>query len=105
VLTLAGWGATTGTGGPSAHLRWGRVKVTAVRATTILVTGYQPSRSTGACAYDSGAPYLYTSATGVVSLVSVESTGPTCPHRLQETTARVQAVAPWVRSVVTDLPR
>jgi hypothetical protein len=33
----------------------------------------------------------------------VESSGPNCPHRLQETTARVDVVVGWVRTVVTDL--
>ncbi|MCW2740512.1 MAG: Secreted esterase [Blastococcus sp.] len=105
ILTVAGWGATTSTGGPSAQLYSGQVRVNAVRTTTVLVTGYRPSATTSACPYDSGAPYLATSSTGAVTLVSVESTGPTCPHRLAETTSRVDVVAGWVRGVVTDLPR
>jgi hypothetical protein len=32
------------------------------------------------------------------------SSGPTCPHSSQETTARVDVVASWVRSKVSDLP-
>jgi secreted trypsin-like serine protease len=105
VLAFAGWGATTSTGPPSAQLYWGQVKVGAVRATTVLVTGYRPAATTSACPYDSGAPYVATSSTGAATLVSVESTGPACPHRAQETTARVDVVAGWVRGVVTDLPR
>jgi hypothetical protein len=34
----------------------------------------------------------------------VESGGPVCPHRSQETTARVDVVAGWVDGVVDDLP-
>jgi secreted trypsin-like serine protease len=105
VLTFAGWGATTSAGPPSGKLYWGQAKVNAVRATTVLVTGYRPSATTSACPYDSGAPYVATSPGGLATLVSVESTGPSCPHRLPETTARVDVVAGWVRVVVTDLPR
>jgi secreted trypsin-like serine protease len=105
ILSFAGWGATTSAGPPSSRLFWGQVKVAAVKSTTVLVTGYRPAATTSACAYDSGAPYVATSSNGTATLVSVESTGPTCPHRLQETTARVDVVAGWVRGVVTDLPR
>jgi secreted trypsin-like serine protease len=102
VLTFAGWGATTGSGAWSDQLYWGQVTASTVRSTTVLVQGHWPAPDTSACAYDSGAPYI----TGAVSpvLVSLESDGPTCPHRLQETTARVDVVAGWVDSVVDDLP-
>jgi secreted trypsin-like serine protease len=105
VLTFAGWGATTSAGPPSAQLYWGQGKVYAVRPTTVLVTGYRPTPTTSACPYDSGAPYVAVAPNGVTTLVSVESTGPACPHGLPETTSRVDAVAGWVRGVVTDLPR
>lgn len=104
VLTFAGWGATTSSGPPSQELYWGQVKVTSVKPTTVLVKGYSPAADTSACPYDSGAPYIATPAGGPATLVSVESSGPTCPHRLQETTARVDVVAGWVRTVVLDLP-
>jgi hypothetical protein len=105
ILTFAGWGATTSAGPPSEQLYWGQVKVSAVRTTTVLLTGYRPSPTTSACPYDSGAPYVGISAGGAATLVSVESTGPACPHRLPETTSRVDVVAPWVRGIVTDLRR
>jgi secreted trypsin-like serine protease len=105
VLSFAGWGATTGAGSPSAHLRWGQVTVRAVRTSTVLVTGYRPYANTSACSYDSGAPYVATLPHGRVTLVSIESKGPTCPHHSAETTSRVDVVAPWVRGIVTDLPR
>ena len=102
VLSFAGWGATTRGGTWSDQLYWGQVKVSTVRATTVLVKGHWPAPDTSACQYDSGAPYVTDGPSPV--LVSVESDGPTCPHRLQETTARVDAVAGWVDSVVDDLP-
>jgi hypothetical protein len=105
VLTFAGWGATTSAGPPSSRLFWGQARVNAVLATTVLVTGYRPAATTSACLYDSGAPYVATPATGAATLVSVEGSGPSCPHSLRETTARVDGVASWVRGVVPDLPR
>jgi hypothetical protein len=104
LLTLAGWGATSSTDPtPSSQLRTGTVKVTSVGSTTVLVTGYAPYRDTSACLYDSGAPY-FRSVSGVLRLVSVESTGPDCPHTGNETTARVDGITGWIRAVVTDLP-
>jgi secreted trypsin-like serine protease len=104
LLTLAGWGATSSTNPlPSNQLRTGVVRVTSVGSTTVLVTGSSPSRDTSACLYDSGAPYVR-SVSGVLRLVSVESTGPDCPHSANETTSRVDAVTGWVRTMVGDLP-
>jgi secreted trypsin-like serine protease len=102
LLSFAGWGATTSSGTWSDQLYWGQVTVSTVRATTVLVKGHWPAPDTSACAYDSGAPYVTGGASPV--LVAVESDGPTCPHRLQETTARVDVVAGWVDDVVDDLP-
>jgi hypothetical protein len=82
----------------------GVVRITGVTAGTVLVTGYSPARDTSACPYDSGAPYLSAPAGQLPRLVSVESTGPACPHPLTETTARTDQLVPWVRSVVPDLP-
>jgi secreted trypsin-like serine protease len=101
VLSFAGWGATTSSGSWSDQLYWGQVKVSTVKAATVLVKGHWPAPDTSACPYDSGAPYVTDGASPV--LVSVESSGPACPHRLQETTARVDVVAGWVDGVVDDL--
>jgi secreted trypsin-like serine protease len=104
LLTLAGWGATSSTDPtPSSQLRTGTVKVTSVGSTTVLVTGYAPARDTSACLYDSGAPY-FRSVSGVLQLVSVESTGPDCPHTSNETTSRADVDTGWIRTVVPDLP-
>jgi secreted trypsin-like serine protease len=104
LLTIAGWGATSSTGPPSTRLATGVVRITAVAATTVLVTGYAPFRDTSACPYDSGAPYLRGAAGQAPQLVSVESTGPNCPHAQYETTARTDPLVPWIRTVVPDLP-
>jgi V8-like Glu-specific endopeptidase len=100
VLTIAGWGATSSVAPqPSPQLYSGQVRITSVATTTVLVTGYAPARDTSACLYDSGAPYL---AGSPARLVSVESTGPNCPHTQNETTARVDPLVGWVTSVAPD---
>jgi secreted trypsin-like serine protease len=104
LFVLTGWGATTATGQPSAVLRWGQFKVTGVKPSTLLLSGYRPSPATSACPYDSGAPFLGISANGTATLVSVESTGPACPHRLSETTTRVDVYVAWTKKYVADLP-
>jgi hypothetical protein len=40
----------------------------------------------------------------VLRLVSVESSGPDCPHSGNETTSRVDVVSGWIRTVVPNLP-
>jgi secreted trypsin-like serine protease len=105
LLTIAGWGATSGVNPvPSLRMMTGIVKVQSGTAPTILVTGYAPYADTSACPYDSGAPYFRTPVGLPPQLVSVESTGPTCPHTTPETTSRVDTVRTWIQSVVTDLP-
>ena len=105
LLTLAGWGATSSINPtPSTQLYLGVVKVSSVRSSTVNVVGYAPYADTSACLYDSGAPYFTRPTTGAPLLVSVESNGPNCPHTSAETTARVDDVVSWIKTVVTDLP-
>lgn len=102
VLSFAGWGATSSSGTWSDQLYWGQVKVNRVQRVTALVRGHWPAPDTSACPYDSGAPYVTTAPMPV--LVAVEKGGPACPHRTNETTSRVDVVADWMATVVTDLP-
>jgi secreted trypsin-like serine protease len=99
ILTLAGWGALSSTNPqPQNQLSYGEVKIRSFTASTISVVGYWPAKDTSACLYDSGAPYFTTGTTPL--LYSVESNGPDCPHTSAETTARVDTVASWIRSVI-----
>jgi secreted trypsin-like serine protease len=99
LLRLAGWGSLTETDPvPATHLQTGLFTVRSVEATTVGVTGYAPAPDTSACTYDSGAPY-FAVRHGRAAAVSVESTGPGCPHADVETTARVDILADWIRSV------
>lgn len=102
ILSFAGWGATASGAKWSDQLYWGQAKISRVQTVTALVRGYWPYSDTSACPYDSGAPYWRGSTSPV--LVSVEKGGPSCPHRSDETTSRVDVVAGWVESKVADLP-
>ncbi|SHN47494.1 S1 family peptidase [Cryptosporangium aurantiacum] len=98
VLRLTGWGALDGLSTePAEQLQTGLVTVASVAETTIGVTGKAPSPSTSACLYDSGAPYFRETRRGP-EVVSTESTGPDCPHFVEETTARVDVAADWIRT-------
>ena len=102
ILRLAGWGADNSVNPvPSTHLMTGQVKVSGVRATTVGVRGYAPSPDTSACPYDSGAPYFVEPANGAPLLVSVESTGPDCPHNQEETTSRVDTILTWINQATS----
>jgi secreted trypsin-like serine protease len=106
LLTIAGWGATSSVNPvPSTQLMTGVVKIWSVNRSTVFVRGYSPAADTSACLYDSGAPYVSAPPGALPRLVSVESTGPNCPHTQLETTARVDVLASWIRTVVPDLPR
>ncbi|MDQ7810116.1 trypsin-like serine protease [Amycolatopsis sp. A133] len=91
-LTLAGWGSLTGQDPkPATRLQQGTVAVAKVDPTTLGVRGSAPEITTSACTYDSGAPYF----TGN-QLVSLEATGPGCPHAGVETTSRADVIADWI---------
>lgn len=101
VLRLAGWGATgPDATGPSDLLMTGEVRVASVAAPTIGVHGYSPAPDTSACPWDSGAPYFVERRYAAPLLVSVENTGPDCPHAEEETTARVDVLVPWIHQTI-----
>jgi secreted trypsin-like serine protease len=96
-LTMAGWGATSDVNAtPGTVLNTGEVSVGEVDQYTIGVHGVSPSPYTSSCLYDSGMPYFVPIGTKTGVLVSVESTGPSCPHDQLETTARADVVFSWI---------
>jgi secreted trypsin-like serine protease len=100
ILRLAGWGADNSVDPvPGTHLMTGQVQVSSVTSTTVGVHGYAPSPYTSACLYDSGAPYFLERPNLAPVLVSVESSGPDCPHDQVETTSRVDKIAGWIGRV------
>jgi hypothetical protein len=101
ILRITGWGSLSDVNAaPATHLQTGQVKVTAVSDTIVGVVGYLPKPTTSGCVYDSGAPYFTEPAHGLPRLVSIESSGPACPHDQVETTARVDTVLPWLLSTL-----
>jgi secreted trypsin-like serine protease len=98
VLRLTGYGSITSQNPtPSTRLRTGQLQVTTVNATTIGMTGYAPQRDTTPCPYDSGGPFFAERFPGRPPVVvAVVSNGPSCPHTLDETTARIDVIVPWI---------
>jgi secreted trypsin-like serine protease len=95
-LRLTGWGADNSANPvQSVVLRTGKFTVSSVSPTIVGVKGLAPQPDTSACPYDSGAPYFIGQR-----LVAVESGGPSCPHALEETTARVDTAAAWIRAAI-----
>ncbi len=105
VVRLTGFGSTTSTNPvPSTQLLTGQFTVTAVNQNTLGVTGKAPAANTSACPFDSGAPYFTERDGEPATLVSVENTGPSCPHSGQETTARVDVLRDWITEQITAPP-
>jgi secreted trypsin-like serine protease len=103
ILRITGWGSLSDVNPAQAtHLQTGQVKVTSVSDTVVGVVGYAPKPTTSACLYDSGAPYFAEAPHRWPHLVSVESNGPACPHNLQETTARIDPIVPWILQTIAQ---
>jgi secreted trypsin-like serine protease len=103
VVRLTGYGATSHADlKPSDQLRTGQFTVTSVSDSVVGVTGRAPSPDTSACPFDSGAPYFAERRYRAPVLVSVESTGPACPHAQEETTSRVDNIADWIHQVIGE---
>jgi secreted trypsin-like serine protease len=99
VVRLTGYGATSSTNpAPSMVLRTGQFTVAAISQPFVGMVGRAPARNTSACLYDSGAPYFRD--IHPATLVSVESSGPNCPHAQRETTSRVDTVLAWINSTI-----
>jgi secreted trypsin-like serine protease len=98
LVRMTGWGATSSMNpAPATRLRTGQFKIRRVTSATVGVVGYAPKANTSACPYDSGAPYFVERSGGTTALVSLESYGPACPHSQEETTARIDVLADWIR--------
>jgi hypothetical protein len=106
ILRITGWGSLSDVNPtPATHLQTGQVKVTSISDTVVGVVGFAPKPTTSGCLYDSGAPYFVEAPHQRPRLVSIESNGPACPHSLQETTARIDPVVPWMLRTIVQHAR
>jgi V8-like Glu-specific endopeptidase len=83
------------------RLRTGRFEVTSVDTTEMGLSGVAPRATTSPCERDSGGPYFTEGSAGTV-LIGVVSRGPDCPHTGPDIATRVDAIAPWVKSVIKN---
>lgn len=103
ILRITGWGSLSDVDPhPASHLQTGQVKVTSISDTVVGVQGYAPKPTTSGCLYDSGAPYFAEKPHQLPRLVSIESNGPACPHSLEETTARIDPIVPWILQTIAQ---
>ena len=97
LVRLTGWGSLSDVNPtPETHLQTGVFTISSFTTTTVAVDGSLPAPNTSACVHDSGAPYFREGPGGEDALVSVESTGPACPHAGDETTGRIDNIAAWI---------
>ena len=100
-LRLVGYGFTSADAEQTTRrLQTGQFRVTSVAQLEMGVEGSAPRSDTSACKHDSGGPYFTGGATGPAVVVGVVSRGPACPHSGADTAGRVDAVAPWILSVI-----
>lgn len=97
-VRMTGWGSGTSASDLDQRpdrLQTGVWVVDGLTGGTVLVRGIAPANVTSACPFDSGAPYFTEGPEGA-RLVATEIAGPACPHAGQETTARIDAMIPWI---------
>jgi secreted trypsin-like serine protease len=96
-VRVTGYGSTTSQNpAPVTHLRTGQMTVVSVGASITGMTGKAPQADTTPCPYDSGGPFFTERGRRSPALVSVVSTGPSCPHTGVEQTARVDNIRGWI---------
>ncbi|WP_229069979.1 trypsin-like serine protease [Actinoplanes sp. DH11] len=98
---LVGYGLTkAGASRTPDRARTGRFTVTSVGASEMGLSGIAPRADTSPCERDSGGPYFTEPDGGTPIVVGVVSRGPDCPHTGPDIATRVDAVAPWILSVI-----
>ena len=101
VLRLTGYGSVTGTNPvQETRLRTGQMSVLTVEDNIIGVEGFAPADNTTPCPFDSGGPFFIEQRWRAPQLVSVVSNGPSCPHSLKESSARVDNLKDWIEDAI-----
>ncbi|GIF35660.1 hypothetical protein Aut01nite_86460 [Actinoplanes utahensis] len=100
---LVGYGFTSKNASKTPdRARTGRFEVTSIDPTEMGLSGIAPRSNTSPCERDSGGPYFTEAANGTATLIGVVSRGPDCPHTGPDIATRVDAIAPWIRSVIKE---
>jgi len=103
LLRLTGYGSVTSTNPvQETKLRTGQLTVLNVNDAVIGVKGFAPAPDTTPCPYDSGGPFFVEQRWRSPKLVSVVSNGPSCPHSLQENSARVDNIKDWIDDAIAE---
>ncbi|MBB2947685.1 secreted trypsin-like serine protease [Actinoplanes lutulentus] len=98
---LVGYGFTKATATKTPdRLRTGEFEVSSVSTTEMGLSGASPKSNTSPCERDSGGPYFTEAGDGTAVIVGVVSRGPACPHTGADIATRVDAVAPWILSII-----
>ena len=102
VLRLTGYGLVDDgdEAAPVTRLQTGQFTVGDVSDTLIETSGREPRGDTSPCRHDSGGPYFREPPEGPAVLVAVVSTGPGCPHRGPDLSARTDNLAGWIADTV-----
>ncbi|MFI6078662.1 S1 family peptidase [Actinoplanes sp. NPDC051343] len=102
VVRLAGFGLTSDQDPRSlpSRLQTGLFTVDNIGSSLLETSGHQPALDTSPCLHDSGAPYFRESGNGRPTLVAVVSSGPSCPHRGEDYSARADNIGGWINSTV-----
>ncbi|MCM4083606.1 S1 family peptidase [Paractinoplanes hotanensis] len=106
ILRLTGYGLATD-GGPTVaatRLQTGRFTVVAIGDTLMEASGRAPRQETSPCSHDSGGPYFRERVGGAPELVAVVSTGPPCPHRGPDFSARTDTLQSWIAGTMVEPP-
>jgi len=101
IVRLTGYGRTVDDDPSSVatHLQTGQFKIASLSRGYIGMTGQAPRRNTSACSQDSGGPY-FTQQGDTAVLVSVVSTGPSCPHKGVDQSGRIDPIVGWITGIV-----
>lgn len=101
-LRLTGYGLVTDGGDTVAatRLQTGGFVVAAVGDTLIETSGRSPRPETSPCPHDSGGPYFRQRPGAAPELVALVSTGPRCPHRGADLSARTDTLHAWITATM-----